>query len=323
MKKKNKKKGRKVTRWIGRFIKGFVLATFILVIVIGIVFAVKFVPIAQEYSEEAKATVAASTENTFKSQLTTYIYDTNGKELVKLKGDKDIIYKESTEIPDNVKQAFISVEDRKFYTHEGIDLKGIVRILYRFVVTKGDEKHGASTITQQLARNAFLSHEVSMERKLKEMFIALELEKKYTKDEILEYYINSIYFGNGYYGIGAASVGYFNKDISQCSLSEVAFLCSIPNNPTLYDPVDNFDNVLKRRDKILEDMEEMGYLSTVECNEAKSETIALNRPETITESNYMVSYAVDCAVRVLMEKDNFTFRYDFDSEEDYEAYNEE
>ena len=139
MKKKNKKKGRKVTRWIGRFIKGFVLATFILVIVIGIVFAVKFVPIAQEYSEEAKATVAASTENTFKSQLTTYIYDTNGKELVKLKGDKDIIYKESTEIPDNVKQAFISVEDRKFYTHEGIDLKGIVRILYRFVVTKGDE----------------------------------------------------------------------------------------------------------------------------------------------------------------------------------------
>ena len=269
MKKKNKKKASKARRWIGRFVKWFFLTIFLLLIVFGVIFAVKFVPIAQEYSEEAKATVAASTEDTFKSQLTTYIYDTNGKELVKLKGDKDIIYKESDEIPDYVKEAFVSVEDRKFYTHEGIDLKGIARILYRFVVTKGDERHGASTITQQLARNVFLSHEVSMERKLKEMFLALELEKKYTKDEILEYYINSIYFGNGYYGIGAASVGYFNKDISQCSLSEIAFLCAIPNNPSLYDPVEHMDNTLKRRDKILEDMVEMEYLSTTECNEAK------------------------------------------------------
>ena len=323
MKKKNKKKASKARRWIGRFVKWFFLTIFLLLIVFGVIFAVKFVPIAQEYSEEAKATVAASTEDTFKSQLTTYIYDTNGKELVKLKGDKDIIYKESDEIPDYVKEAFVSVEDRKFYTHEGIDLKGIARILYRFVVTKGDERHGASTITQQLARNVFLSHEVSMERKLKEMFLALELEKKYTKDEILEYYINSIYFGNGYYGIGAASVGYFNKDISQCSLSEIAFLCAIPNNPSLYDPVEHMDNTLKRRDKILEDMVEMEYLSTTECNEAKLETITLNRPETVQESNYMTSYAIDCAVRVLMKNVNFTFRYDFDSEEDYEAYNEE
>lgn len=323
MKQKNKKKARKVRRWIGRFIKGFFLAFFVLVVAFGIIFAVKFVPVAIEYSEDAKNMVAASSEDTFKSQLTTYIYDSDGKELVKLKGDKDIIYKESSEIPDYVKEAFVSVEDRKFYTHKGIDLKGIARILYRFVVTKGDEKHGASTITQQLARNVFLSHEVSIERKLKEMFLAMELEKKYTKDEILEYYINSIYFGNGYYGIGAASVGYFNKDISECSLSEMAFLCAIPNNPTLYDPVEHLDNVLKRRDKILEDMEEMEYLSSVECNEAKMETITLNRHEVVTESNYMTSYAIDCAVRILMEKDNFTFRYDFESEEDYEAYNEE
>lgn len=323
MKQHNKKKGKKARRWIGRFIKGFFLAFFALVVMFGIFFAIKFVPVATEYSEDAKNIVAASTEDTFKSQLTTYIYDANGKELVKLKGDKDIIYKESSEIPDYVKEAFVSVEDRKFYDHKGIDLKGIVRILYRFVVTKGDERHGASTITQQLARNVFLSHEVSIERKLKEMFIALELEKKYTKDELLEYYINSIYFANGYYGIGAAAVGYFNKDISQCSVSEVAFLCAIPNNPTLYDPVEHFDNVLKRRDKILKDMKEMGYLSEAECNEAKLETITLNRHQVEAESDYMTSYAIDCAVRVLMEMDNFAFRYDFASEEDYDAYNED
>lgn len=323
MKQKSKKKAKKIIRWVGRFIKGFFLAFFVFIVVFGIIFAVKFVPVGMEYSEEAKNMVAVSTEDTFKSQLTTYIYDSAGKELVKLKGDKDIIYKQSSEIPDYVKEAFVSVEDRKFYTHKGIDLKGIARILYRFVVTKGDEMHGASTITQQLARNVFLSHEVSIERKLKEMFLAMELEKKYTKDELLEYYINSIYFGNGYYGIGAAAIGYFNKDIAECSLSEMAFLCAIPNNPTLYDPVKHLDNVRKRRDKILEDMEEMGYLSSVECKEAKGETITLNRHETVTESNYMTSYAIDCAVRVLMKKDNFTFRYDFESEKDYKTYNEE
>lgn len=151
------------------------------------------------------------------------------------------------------------------------------------------------------------------------MFLAIELEKKYSKTEILEFYLNNIYFGNGYYGIQAASIGYFNVEVSELDLSQIAFLCAIPNNPTLYDPLTNMDNTLGRRDRILENMYEDGKIKESAYLMAKAEEITLNRPEH-AKNNYVETYTYYCAIRLLMEQEGFQFRTEFESDEDREAY---
>ena len=118
------------------------------------------------------------------------------------------------EIPVDVCAAIISIEDKKFYQHNGIDYKAILRAV-KEIIENGEVTQGASTITQQLARNIFLTQDKTWQRKVEEMFVATELEKKYSKNKILEFYLNNIYFGNGYYGIQSASIGYFNKDVSE------------------------------------------------------------------------------------------------------------
>ena len=128
-------------------------------------------------------------------------------------------------------------EDKKFFLHDGVDYLANVRAAIALLKNKGEITQGASTVTQQLSRNVFLTHDVTYERKIKEIFIAQELEKIYSKDKIMEFYINNIYYANGYYGILAAANGYFGKGVNQLTLSESAFLCAIPNNPSKYDPI--------------------------------------------------------------------------------------
>ena len=140
--------------------------------------------------------------------FSTTVLSADGKEIATLVASgANRKYVTIDEIPVDLQHAFVAIEDSRFYEHNGIDFKGLLRAGYQFLKTAGDETQGASTITQQLARNVFLSHEVSIERKLKEMFLAMELEKKYTKQEILEFYLNNIFFANGYYGIQAACKG--------------------------------------------------------------------------------------------------------------------
>lgn len=275
----------------------------------------------EEYHTNAEKEVEASSEETFRTQETSYIADNKGQIIAKLKLDKDSQYLEYEDVPTLVQDAFISVEDRSFWEHHGIDFKGLIRVGVNYLKTGGEEIHGASTITQQLARNVFLTHEVSIERKLKEIFISTELEKKYSKQQILEFYINCIYYGNGYYGISAASHGYFNKDVDKLSISEVALLCGIPNNPSAYDPITNLDRALLRRDKIIRDLCSEGYITKAEKKKALKEKIHLNVAITPKES-YLSSYATNCAVRYLMQKDGFEFKYAFDTMEEYKKYNE-
>ena len=133
-------------------------------------------------------------------------------------------------------------------------------------IQKQHISRGGSTITQQLAKNVFLSNEQTYERKVREMFLAVELEKKYTKDEIMEFYMNNICFGNAHFGIEAASKAYFSKSAKDLDLAEIAFLCAIPNRPTYYDPLDHFDNANKRKERILKQLLDDGKilrLSTV------------------------------------------------------------
>ena len=152
--------------------------------------------------------------------------------------------------------AMIAIEDKNFMKHKGVDLKAMIRASWELVKHKGEITEGGSTITQQLCKNIFLTSEVKFERKFKEIFLALALERKYSKEQIMEFYLNNIYFANGYYGIQAACNGYFSCELKDLSLSQIAFLCAIPNRPTYYDPIVNLENTIGRRDRILNNMYE-------------------------------------------------------------------
>ena len=274
---------------------------------------------ALEYKKYAAQLVAD--ENVFKSSLTTLVYDSKGENIINLSAEKDSFYLESDEIPYIVKRTFVTSEDRKFYEHKGVDYKAVLRAFVALIKNDGEVTQGGSTITQQLARNIFLSHEVSLERKVKEMFIASELEKAYTKDEILEFYINNIYFGNGYYGIEAASMGYFNKTITELSNSEMIFLCAIPNSPTKYDPIENMENTLSRRNLLAKQLYELGEIDNSLYEEIVNETIILRLTKD-KKYDYVETFVRYCATRELMRARGFVFVYEFDSEEVKEAYEE-
>lgn len=272
----------------------------------------------QNMKAEAVLFVRQSTEDTFRAVQTSVVYDKNGNTISTLKGEKDVYYLSYEEIPVDVCAAIISIEDKKFYQHSGIDYKAILRAV-KAMIENGEVTQGGSTITQQLARNIFLTQDKVWQRKVEEIFIATELEKKYSKNKILEYYLNNIYFGNGYYGIQAASIGYFNVEVSQLDLSQIAFLCAIPNNPTLYDPLKNMENTIARRDRILKNMYEDGKITESAYILAKAEDITLNRPEN-EKNNYVETYTYNCAIRLLMEQKGFVFKTEFSTEEGREAY---
>lgn len=270
---------------------------------------------------EAAALVRASDKETFRDNQTGIVYAADGSVISTLKGEKESYYLTREEIPENVVAAIISIEDKKFYRHDGVDYRAILRAAIA-VIKSGEPTQGGSTITMQLARNCFLTQEKTWQRKVEEIFIAWNLEEKYSKDEILEFYLNNIYFGNGYYGILSASRGYFNREVWELSLSQTAFLCAIPNNPTLYDPITNMENTLERRDRILSNMKKDGKISEKGYEEAVAERIELERPPGHEKNDYVETYAYYCATRALMEEGGFVFRTEFSTEEDESAYGE-
>ncbi|SDW85259.1 penicillin-binding protein, 1A family [Lachnospiraceae bacterium KHCPX20] len=267
---------------------------------------------------EANELVATSTEDTFKTAQTSIAYDDNNKVMSVLKGEKDVYYLPFDEIPVEARQAIVSIEDKKFYEHHGVDYKAIVRAAWAAVRNRRVTQ-GGSTITQQLAKNIFLTPDRKWERKVEEIYIAMDLEKKYGKKKILEFYLNNVYFGNGYYGIQAAAQGYFGKDVVNLSTSQTAFLCGIPNAPTRYNPRTHLDNALKRRDRVLRNMREDGILSQSDLDAAIAEKITIKEPKEYY-NNYQDTFLYYCATRALMEADGFEFRYTFDNPADEKAY---
>ena len=271
-----------------------------------------------ELKSEAVSIVRKSSPATFRQIETSEVYDTNGDTISVLKGEKDVYYITFNQIPTYVTQAIISIEDKKFYQHKGVDYKAILRALIA-AMKEGEVTQGASTITQQLARTIFLSSEKTWQRKVEEIYIASELENKYSKDQILEFYLNNVYFANGYYGIQAAAKGYFSKDVSELSLSETCYLLAIPNSPTYYDPVANPDNTLTRRDLILASMYKDGMIGESTYNAALQEEITLNRSGNL-KNNFVETYVYYCATRALMAEEGFEFKTDFESDEAEAAY---
>jgi penicillin-binding protein 1A len=175
-------------------------------------------------------------------------------------------------VPDLIKAAFLSAEDKSFYEHEGIDVPSVVRALAVNVRNMGTGRRpvGASTITQQVAKNFLLSNEISYERKIKEALLALRIEQAYSKDKIFELYLNEIYLGLGSYGIAAAALNYFNKPVNQLNVAEAAYLAALPKAPENYNPFRYEDRAVERRNWVIDRMVENGYIRASDGEAAKA-----------------------------------------------------
>ncbi|MGN8773685.1 PBP1A family penicillin-binding protein [Candidatus Weimeria sp. HCP3S3_B5] len=299
--------------WFQLVVLGLIIAA------VGVYYGSGFGSKVSRLKNEAQYLVDNSTKETFRTDETGVAYDSDGKVISTLKRDKDVRYLTYDEIPVEVRQAIVSIEDKKFYEHHGVDFKAIMRAAVSLVKHNGEIKQGGSTITMQLARNVFLTQKRTWQRKIEEIFISLALEKKYSKHQILEFYLNNVYFGNGYYGIEAASQGYFRKDAVDLDTSQVAFLCGLPNAPNRYDPRKNLPAALKRRDRVLLNMKEDSILSQSEYQDAVNEEIKIKKEKGYYH-NYMETFVYYCATRALMDTDGFEFQYDFSSKAERKAY---
>jgi len=215
----------------------------------------------------------------YKPQMATTIYDKNNNVVDVLEVDsRDAVKLE--DVSPYVKEAFLAIEDKKFYSHHGLHFKGIIRaVLTNFL--KGKATQGGSSITQQLAKNAFLTPERTFSRKVKEAILTYQIERTYTKDEILERYLNEIYFGSGSYGIKNAADQYFRKDPKDLNIAEAALLAGIPNRPTKYDPNKSLENALHRQQIILKEMFEDGRITKEEYEEALAYKFELENEDNV------------------------------------------
>lgn len=243
----------------------------LLIIIFILAFSVTFISLSTLNTQKISEMVQ---ENNFLDAITSKVYDINGEIITEF-------YQENrnpvllSNISPNLINATIAIEDSEFYKHKGISFRGIVRaqwenfknIILQF--NKEAKPHGGSTITQQLAINTFLTREISLNRKLKDILLALQIERSFTKDEILEMYLNEIYFGHGAYGVQSAAKMYFNKNVQDLNLAECALLAGIPRGPSYYSPILNQEVSLKRRNIILNRMFNLGYISEEDLEKAK------------------------------------------------------
>ena len=209
----------------------------------------------------------------FKPNVVTKIYSAD-EEIIKTFTAYTYEKIELKDIPENLKKALIATEDKNFYRHHGYDLTGLVRSTVQNILA-GRVVQGASTLTQQLARVLFLNNERTIDRKIKELFIAARIEKTISKDQILEMYMNNVYLGAGAYGVEGAAQIYFDKKLKECNLAELALLAGLPQAPSVYNPFNNKDLAIKRRNQVLSRMYKMRYITQDEYEKAKKEDVKL------------------------------------------------
>jgi penicillin-binding protein 1A len=185
-------------------------------------------------------------------------------------------------VPKLVINAFLAAEDKNFYEHGGLDFTGIARAAVNYLQNYGSNRHpqGASTITQQVAKNFLLSNEISFNRKIKEALLALKIERTYSKDKILELYLNEIYLGLGAYGIASASLAYFDKSVNELSIPEAAYLAALPKAPTNYNPFRQRERAMERRNWVIDRMAEAGFIKTAEAEKAKRQGLGVTQKPT-------------------------------------------
>jgi len=273
---REKKKTKSV---FGSFLK-FFLSSLLLVIVLGLLL---FIYYGKDLPRPEKFTERQFIQST-------KIYDRTGQVLLyDIHGEEKRTVIPLEQIPEYLKQAVIVTEDANFYYHFGIDFKGIVRaILADFKIMK--PVYGGSTIPQQLIRSTFLSTEKTAERKIREIILALELDRRYSKDQILEWYLNQVPFGSNAYGVEAASQTYFQKSVSEISLAQAATLVALIRAPSYLSPYQNQKELMSRKDYVLERMVKLGYITQAEAEEAGIEELNFAKPTTIRAPYFTLQY---------------------------------
>ncbi|MGB9876296.1 MAG: transglycosylase domain-containing protein [bacterium] len=254
-------------------------------------------------------TISLEGEDTYTQVLAgaTQIFDRNGVLLADLSGEMRE-YVPLKDIPPALQLATVASEDRRFFSHRGLDLRAILRALYQDIRMRRIVE-GGSTITQQVARNLYLSQKRALSRKLQEMAIAIRLERHYTKEEILEMYLNKVNYGSGAYGVGMAAKIYFGKPVSQLTLAECALLAAIPRRPADYSPYKNPQLALKMRNIVLDKMEQLGFITKEEADKAKKEPIKLAYKEPPQMMRFKAPYFVFWVIDQLTRKYGEDFVY--------------
>lgn len=227
--------------------------------------------------------------NNMRPAVSSQVFDSHGRLITTLHSDQNRLPIDINKVPQNLQNAFIAAEDNRFYEHIGIDPIGIFRAIFANLTNRGIAQ-GGSTITQQLAKNAFLSQEQTLKRKIQEAMLALEIEHKYSKKEILEMYMNQIYFGQGAYGIQTAAKTYFNKDVNELTLTQCAMLAGLPKSPNYYSPFNNLNEAKKRKNVVLDQMVKYGYVSAAEAEDAKNQDLGLSKSHQSKEADEYASF---------------------------------
>ena len=291
-----------------------VLVCILCIIAVGVIggglYAVKLIKQCPDISEV----------NISPNGFSTTVYDSAGNEIETLAASgSNRTYVTIDEIPDDLQHAFVAIEDERFYKHNGIDLRGIIRAGFTGIISGGEKMQGASTITQQLLKNNYFTtwtseHTLkdSINRKVQEQYLAVQLEKVEDKDTILENYLNTINLGQNTLGVEAASERYFNKSVSELTLSEDAAIAAITQNPSKYNPITNPKDNATRRKKVLKKMLELGYIKQAEYDEALEDNL-YDRIQIVnaqTESSASTSYFVDAltdeVAKDLMDQKGYT-----------------
>jgi penicillin-binding protein 1A len=272
---------------------GFLFATGAIVFVIV---AVVGAGVIYTFSKDLPDTAQLST---YEPPVTTRLHAGDGSILAEYSHERRL-FLPSSAIPKLVKQAFISAEDKNFYTHNGVDPEGVGRAL-SVLAQGGRHVQGASTITQQVAKNFLVGNERSIERKIREALISFRIEAAYNKDHILELYLNEIYLGLGNYGVGAAALNYFNKSVNELTISEAAYLAALPKGPNNYHPFQHRERALERRNYVIERMVADGVISHEEGEKAKAEPLGVN-PRVLSPNTYVAGFFAEEVRRELLER---------------------
>nr|WP_241559436.1 PBP1A family penicillin-binding protein [Lacticaseibacillus hulanensis] len=253
--------------WLGRIQRRFQLVRWFILIMLTFILV-----LSAYFTYKAKTSNVENIKSSLQTKTT--VYDQDNKSAGNLYSQKGT-WVELDKISVNVQNAVISTEDRSFYTNLGFDIKGILRSVVKLIINRGAITGGGSTLTQQLAKNTLLTQKQSFARKAQELFLAVQINKVYSKKDILTMYLNNAYFGNGVWGVEDASRRYFGKSASQLTAGEGATLAAMLRSPSFYNPVDHMDHAISRRNLVLDLEVEAGHLTQSQANAAKQTRLVL------------------------------------------------
>jgi len=268
---------------VSKIFKSFI--KFIIIITIGIIGAMLYA--YTQISMDADKLID------YNPEVSSVVLDKNGDQIAYIFKDKHRLYAKYEEMPEKLVYALVAIEDSGFFEHQGISPEAILRAIFKDIQA-GSFVEGGSTLTQQLIKNTYLTSEKTLGRKIKEAVLALKIEKSLTKEQILERYLNEIFFGNGYYGVKTAANGFFHKDLNELTLKESAILVGLPNAPSTLNPVKYYERAINRADTVLSRLKTLGWIDEAQYEEAIAE-----RPKVYSSSltQNLAPYVVDEVIK--------------------------